>query len=322
MSPTAAPEWAPDVLGEPYETTTFDLAADDEGPVVATLVRRRAEPPARRAVLYVHGYVDYFFQTHLADHFVAQGWDFYALDLRKYGRSLRPHQTPCFTTDLDVYDEEIERAVGVIGDDGHDTLVVSGHSTGGLVMALWAHRQRGRGRIDGVVLNSPFLEMNVSPALRAALGRAIGPWARRRPKSTVRVPMNALYGHSLHRDFKGEWDYDLAWKPADPVPLRVGWLRAVTVGHRAVAAGLAIDVPVLSLSSDASLQPRAWDEGIQASDVVLDAERIARLAPRLGGHVTVVRVPGGMHDLALSRESARKVFFDELDRWLAAYVVP
>jgi hypothetical protein len=27
-----------------------------------------------------------------------------------------------------------------------------------------------------------------------------------------------------------------------------------------------------------------------------------------------------MHDLALSREPARKVFFDELDRWLAAYV--
>lgn len=84
----------PDLLGPPYERHTIDLGSDDEGPVVATLVRRRAERPSRRAVLYVHGFVDYFFQTHVADFFAARGWDFYALDLRKYGRSLLPHQTP------------------------------------------------------------------------------------------------------------------------------------------------------------------------------------------------------------------------------------
>ncbi|HEU4347317.1 MAG TPA: alpha/beta hydrolase, partial [Actinoplanes sp.] len=81
-------------MGAPYERYVIDLPPDDEGPVVATLVRRRADNPSRRAVLYVHGWVDYFFQTHLADFFVERGWDFYALDLRKYGRSLLAHQTP------------------------------------------------------------------------------------------------------------------------------------------------------------------------------------------------------------------------------------
>lgn len=81
------------MLGPPYERQTINLGTDDEGPVVATLVRRRAERPSGRAVLYVHGFVDYFFQTHLADFFAERGWDFYALDLRKYGRSLLPGQT-------------------------------------------------------------------------------------------------------------------------------------------------------------------------------------------------------------------------------------
>ncbi|HET8660245.1 MAG TPA: alpha/beta hydrolase, partial [Micromonosporaceae bacterium] len=76
-----------DVLGAPYERHTIELGSDDEGAVVATLVRRRADAPTRRAVLYVHGFNDYFFQTHLADFYVARGWDFYALDLRKCGRS-------------------------------------------------------------------------------------------------------------------------------------------------------------------------------------------------------------------------------------------
>ncbi|HKE74486.1 MAG TPA: alpha/beta hydrolase [Acidimicrobiales bacterium] len=321
MNSAPVPAWTPDVLGEPYEAATLALPDDGEGEVVATLVRRRAGAPTGRAVLYVHGYLDYFFQRHMADRFVARGWDFYALDLRKYGRSLRPHQTPYFTTSLDVYDDEIDQAVDIVRrHDGHESLVLAGHSTGGLVLALWAHRQRGWGLIDGLVLNSPFLEMNVRRAMRPVLAAVVGPWAKRRPLAEVRVPLNPVYGHSLHRDFRGEWDYDLAWKPADPLAPRVGWLRAVTLGHRAVAAGLDIDVPVLSMSSTASFVAREWDERARSADIVLDAERIARLAPRLGRHVTVVRIAGGVHDLVLSAEPARTAVFAEVDRWLGAYV--
>ena len=48
---------------------------DGQGEVFATLVRRtwtEAEP-ARRAVLYVHGFSDYFFQTAMADFFAERG---------------------------------------------------------------------------------------------------------------------------------------------------------------------------------------------------------------------------------------------------------
>ena len=88
--------WRPDVLGDGYEQRTLELPDDDEGPVVATLVRyapptTEAVRPAR-AVLYLHGWSDYFFQTELAEHWHAQGAAFYALDLRKYGRSIQPHQ--------------------------------------------------------------------------------------------------------------------------------------------------------------------------------------------------------------------------------------
>src|SRR5688572_31755509 len=105
-----------DILGEPYRSRVIDLGHDEEGPVVATLVRRRAETPTGRAVLYVHGFVDYFFQTHLADFFVERGWDFYAIDLRKYGRSLRPHQTPNFCRDITDYYPELDAAARLIRD--------------------------------------------------------------------------------------------------------------------------------------------------------------------------------------------------------------
>src|SRR3569833_4685241 len=91
----------PDLLGADYESVRLTFEDDAEGEVVATLVRRRA--PGRKAVLYVHGFVDYFFQSHLADFYVERGYSFYALDLRKYGRSLLPHQTPFFVCCLFVF---------------------------------------------------------------------------------------------------------------------------------------------------------------------------------------------------------------------------
>src|SRR6266498_4180257 len=136
LPPGNVPGVETDILGSPYERETLDLGSDDEGAVVATLIRRRADTPTRRAVLYVHGFIDYFFQTHLADFFVARGWDFYAVDLRKYGRSLLPHQTPNFCRDLADYYPELDEAVRLIRDrDGHDTVLLKGHSTGGLIGA-------------------------------------------------------------------------------------------------------------------------------------------------------------------------------------------
>src|SRR3954454_13347175 len=128
---------ATDVLGAPYTARTLLLRPDDEGAVVATLVSRRAPRPTNRAVLHVHGFADYFFQTVAADWWVERGYDFYALDLRKYGRSILPHQTPNYVTDLAHYHPELDLAWDRLT-SGHRHIVLSGHSTGGLVVPLWA----------------------------------------------------------------------------------------------------------------------------------------------------------------------------------------
>ncbi len=99
-----------DILGADYDVITIPLPPDDEGEVVAALVRR-VVPGSRRAVLYLHGFTDYFFQAHLADHYVNQGVSFFALDLRKYGRSLLPYQTRGFVRSVTEYFPEIDAAV-------------------------------------------------------------------------------------------------------------------------------------------------------------------------------------------------------------------
>jgi alpha-beta hydrolase superfamily lysophospholipase len=314
----------PDVLGEPYEAITVDFPADDEGPVVATVVRR-TDRSNSRAVLFVHGLNDYFFQTELADRMVEQGFDFYAVDLRKCGRSLRPGQTPHYTTDLAGYVPDLEAALAVVVLDGHEAVTVMAHSTGGLTVALWlAARQRGPqglGPVTSLVLNSPLLELPASWAVRTALSRPAELLATRNPMATIPLTVSELYGRSIHRSGRGEWDYDLELKTLAGQPTRAGWLAAVVRGLRAAHAGLDLAVPVLVLCSARSIVAKVDSDDLFTADVVLDADATARWSTRLGRCVTCLRITDGMHDLVLSRPPVRAAVYAELRRWLGAYAV-
>jgi alpha-beta hydrolase superfamily lysophospholipase len=310
-----------DILGAPYERTTIDLTADDEGDVVATLVRRRCPTPTRRAVLYIHGFTDYFFQTHLADFYVDAGIDFYAIDLRKHGRSLRSHQTANYTRDVATYFIELDEALRIVREaDGHTRVLVNGHSTGGLIAALWAHRRRADGVIDGLFLNSPFFEFNVPTATRTAVGPAFAAVARTRPYALVPSGLNQVYGRSLHADHEGEWRYDLAWKPLGGFAVRAGWLTAIRSAQARVHKGLQIEVPVLIGTSGATYRSTEWSEQAHAADAVLNPADMWRWGPGIGRHVTLVRFDGARHDLVLSLRPVREAVFAELGRWIGAYL--
>ena len=315
-APVADP--VPDILGPPYVATTLPLRADDEGECVATLVHRPADRPTGRAVLHVHGFADYFFQVAAADHWCERGYDFYALDLRKYGRSLLGHQTPNFVTDLAAYYEELDLAFEAVSRD-HDHVVLSAHSTGGLTVPLWAS-DRGL-EVAGMVLNSPWLDMHGDVFTRHLAMPVLHQVGARRARLLVPRKVSGLYARSLHHEHEGEWEFDLSWKPLESWPVYAGWIRAIRTGQARVAAGLDVRAPVLVLSSARSGRPRTIDDpDVSNTDIVLDVEQIRRRAPMLGRHVTLAQVEGAIHDVTLSRPAVRKLVFDEIGRFLAAYV--
>ena len=317
-------EWTDDVLSG-YRQSTLALGADPdgEGELFATLVRRADSTPSTSVVLAVHGYTDYFFNTDLADFFAGRGWRFYGLDLDRCGRSWRAGQTPHFTTDLARYDRELERAMAVIAAENPASRVLMyGHSTGGLVMSLWLNRVRERGEtaalgVAGLVLNSPFLDLNGPAILRTrATSTAIGAASRGRKTRVVRGPGSGGYGLTLHQAYHGEFDYNLEWKPLGGFPVTVGWIHAIRRGQARLHRGLDIGVPNLVLRSDHSVAETAGTERLQRGDAVLDVAHIARWAGCLGNRTTSVPVTDAKHDVFLSLAEPRAAAYAELDRWL------
>ena len=77
---------------------------------------------------------------------------------------------------------------------------------------------------------------------------------------------------------------------------------------------------MLVLSSDRSTLPAAMNDDVHSHDIVLDVEHIRRWSTAIGRHVTYVAVPGARHDVVLSLPRPRATAYDEIGRWLAAYV--
>jgi len=310
-----------DVLGHPWQAETISLPPDAEGEVVATLVSRRTAEPVERAVLHVHGFADYFFHAEYGEWWLERDYDMYAMDLRKYGRSILPHQTATYVADLGDYFAELDRAWQRITErDGHTSVVLSGHSTGGLIIALWANARQPE-ELAGMVLNSPWLDLQGKAWMRTLPANAvIDRLGRLRPMQVMTREVSGVYGKSLHRDHAGEWDFDLTWKPIQSFPVRFGWIRAIRAGHARVHRGLDIRCPVLVLSSDRTTFTTTLDERAHTSDIVLDVKQIRQWAGSLGTNVTSVAVPGAVHDVVLSRPEARERAYLEIQRWLATYV--
>ncbi|MFC5729892.1 MULTISPECIES: alpha/beta hydrolase [Nocardioides] len=310
-----------DVLGAPWVAETIPLEPDFEGEVVATLVSRRTGSPTDRATLHVHGFSDYFFHAEHGEWWIERGHDMYGLDLRKYGRSLRPHQSATYVADLAEYFEELDAAwERITVRDGHTRVVLTAHSTGGLIVSLWADSRKPT-ELAGLVLNSPWLDLQGrswmrSPAMTTVIDRV----GRRQPMRELRREVTGFYTRSLHREHDGEWDFDLTWKPLGSFPVRFGWLRAIRIGHAQVQRGLDVPAPVLVLSSDRSSAPRELCDDVFCTDLVLDVRQIRRWATAVGKHTTYIAIPGAVHDVLLSRPTPRKRAYDEIDRWLSTYV--
>lgn len=324
--------WKPDVLGEGFRSRTLDLGTDSEGPVVATLVSYLppvAPAPVEgrvNALLYVHGWSDYFFQAELARFWAAQGVAFYAVDLRKYGRSLRPGQSEGYVDDLSEYDADLEAALAAVeadvqfryGSGASPVTSLMAHSTGGLVASLWAHRNPGR--IAALILNSPWLELSGSSMLRFATNGLLEPVVRRRPRTRLKIPEFGFYFRSISSAMDGEWDVDPQWRPPFSFPVRAGWIKAVLAGHAKVARGLDIRVPILVLASAASTISPSWNPLMLRTDSVLDVELMVQRGLLLGPEVTTFRFDGALHDTLLSSLPVRTRVYDGIRRWAGAFM--
>lgn len=247
----SAVTWQPDTLGAGYQMARIDQPDDYAGKVRCTVVRHLATDPIPQhvAILYVHGFNDYFFQTDMAHFFAQHGIDFYALDLRKYGRSILPGNKMFQVRDLREYFADIDSALSVMRQAGISDVILMGHSTGGLITSYYLSEVPAP-MVKGLILNSPFLDWNLSKTQERVLIPVVDCVAGASPNLRIKQGASTAYSESLLAGEHGRWHYNTDWKLKSSPDVDAGWIRAIDNAQAVVQRGNSIKIPILLMHSD------------------------------------------------------------------------
>lgn len=305
-----------DVLGKGYDRLEINMPHDYEGKVICSLVRKKANTQTTKAVLYVHGFVDYFFQTEMAEKFNAQGYDFYALDLRKYGRSHLAHQKFYNVLDLSEYDADLDAALAVIQQEQHDHVLLCGHSTGGLITSLYAAHHPKHPLIKALWLNSPFFDFNMRNVEKKYILPRLAQLGKIMPSALFPSRLNPFYVASLHQHYQGEWLFNLEWKKPKMPLVQLSFVRAIYQAQKEIHQGLRVEIPTLIMHSHQTKYPLRFNRAAQTSDVILNVKDIAYYGKKMSGDIQLCEIKDALHDVVLSKRDVRQHVYEQLFFWL------
>ena len=320
-TPTTDFSWHPDIL-EGYEARYVSQGESFDGPCRSTIVRKLCPQKSRKAYLYVHGFNDYFFQSEMGERFVDSGFNFYAVDLRRYGRSLEPWQYPFDVRNQREYFADIDSALAQMRRDGNTDITLSGHSTGGLTVALFAAEKGARCGVKRVVTDSPFLEWNFPAFMRNVAIPVVGFLGQLAPEAKIKQSRCDGYAYSLLKNHHGQWEYDTVWKMVYSPPVTAGWLHSIDRAQSDLMKKAEhITVPVLVMHSSRRVEGCGWTPEFQKGDAVLNPHELQKRGMKLGQKSTrqVSTITDGMHDLILSEPASRESAYDTIFRFIRAH---
>lgn len=301
---------------EKFKYEKLLLKDDYEGKVEATLISSEKNKAGQIPVLYLHGFVDYFFHPHLANEFHNHGFNFFALELRKYGHSTLQDQHPNYCRNIEEYFEEVGLALEQVYSESGKKIIFLGHSTGGLIVPLYAEKGSKKELIQAIILNSPFLDLNEAGFVKSLGVPFLGIISMLFPYANLPKALDPIYAMSVHKEYTGEWDFNTDYKPIEGFPAYFAWLNAIKKGQDKIKKGLNISIPILLLHASDSFKPKKWSERVQKSDTVLNIEHMKKYGPGLGNDITLIEVQDGMHDLFLSSDLVRKKAIEEMFKWI------
>lgn len=311
--------WHQDILPG-YEARYVNQGNAFDGPCRSTIIRKLNKSTSKRAYLYVHGFNDYFFQKEMGDRFVDSGYNFYAVDLRRYGRSWQPWQYPFNVRKQSEYFADIDSALAQIHRDGNTDITLSGHSTGGLTVAYMAAEKGKYIGVNRIVTDSPFLEWNFNSFMRNVGAPTIEFLSHIFPNAKVKQHKCDGYAYSLLKEYDGEWEYNTEWKMIYSPPVTFSWVGAINHAQSQMMKKRGnIAVPILIMHSSRKIDGCNYTPEFKTGDAVLDPFMLQKRGEKLGITREVCTIDSGIHDLILSPLPAREAAYDSIFSFLRRY---
>ena len=245
-----------------------------------------------KCVYWVPGRNDYLHHPHVVEMLTQEGWDVYSIDLRRCGRAKMEGQNPLHShhsDDFTEYCEEIDHVWAlsdeVAGEGTYRHRIMYGHSTGGLIVSMYNRIGKRRQEISGIVLNSPFLSLNVpwiAKNVMAGIGQKVILGKGTKPLSDG--------GGQVNQDLLSIWTqyyYESGKRNPFNLDLTKGWVNAAVDQQKALASMKPhTGTPLLIMTS--------------RSDHTLKSADLLEMVDHVSTFRTEIEVTYARHDVFLS----------------------
>jgi len=277
-----------------------------DGPVEErATVTYKCKPGNTRMLYWCPGRNDAFFHVHVLEQILDAGYDVYAIEHSRIGRSnqgvtaeeaLLTSHNDNFSKLVEQFDAGLDFAYA---QKAYKTLVWYAHSTGGLESTVYFREGKRRNAPAAVIFNSPFLDWSGGGIQEAFTDSAdelaaISSWVGGNSKKDSAAPF--LFGAgagdlSLASDYGvGIWmqyRFDPTLRNLFCTHVTWGWASEVSRQHEELDAMEPVAIPTLLLTSQ--------------GDVVLDTEDLKERIGHFSNQATIRTVKECRHDMLLNR---------------------
>lgn len=276
------------------------------------------KPNSKKAILYIHGFNDYFFNKEFAQRFLEQGYSFFAIDLHNYGKNINKNTQKYYFSDIKEFFPEINKAVDIIKNRYKiENLTIYGLSQGGLIATLYENDYK---RANQLILDSPFFDFNFNWFLENLALPIIAKTGSFFPNIELSSKEVNVFGKTIHKDFEGEWDIDMNLKNITTnAPIYLGWINAIHKAQQILQEGLNIKIPSLILYSHKSTPEDIDNEDRHSSDIVLDVDDIVKYSNMLSNDKSLIhreKIDNAIHGVLLSALPIREKAYKKTFKWL------
>ena len=279
----------------------------------------KIKPNSKKAVLYIHGFNDYFFNKEFAANFLNQGYSFFAIDLHNHGKNMTPNSKRYYFTDVKEFYPEINQVVDIIKNEYKiENITLYGISQGGLIAALYENDNK---RVNQLILDSPFFDFNFNWFLENLGLPIVAKLGTFFPTFVLKSDEVNVFGKTIHKDFDGEWDIDMNLKSITTnAPIYLGWINAVYQAQQRLQNGLDIKIPSLVLYSNKSTNEQSNKKYLHTTDIVLDVKDMNKYSSMLSKDkslITKEEIPNAMHGILISPKPIRQGAYKKIFNWLS-----
>lgn len=262
----------------------------------------------KRAIIWFPGYNDYYYHFHVGEKFIENNYDIWALFPHNHKRC----DESFFIDDISKYFLQIDKVIEKMNDYNYESIILYGHSAGGLSIVSYCSLGNMKDKISKVILNSPFLDFgnsNHSTFLLKYVVYYIGKFFKKICLRDVdETTENKLKDYILKNYyFSDSFIYN------GTAPIYSGWVYTMVDYQTRFQNGLLkTNKPILVISSDTFTD----DIDVKKGDDVLNVTEFDNWLLKLGDNVTSIKIKNALHDVLASDDNVVVKACDEIFNWL------